>query len=145
MKILLLVITIIFLFFRIKGTPKSLSKKAYEKFIQKCLDKNTKNTSNYNSDEMLVLKNIVFFIVLFIQLLFIIYYIVIGNIIGSQLFTMLSALEIITVIYSTIKSCKLELVLSTDINDYKFRRLFFLLNMILDYIYYPLAIYLLLK
>lgn len=54
----------------------------------------------------------------------------------------LSVIQIVTVITSFVFAAKQGLY-STDVNTYKFRRWYFLFNVLIDYIYYPMAIYLL--
>ena len=56
----------------------------------------------------------------------------------------LSVLQSVTVIISAWGDIK-ENPFSENVEDHKFYRLYFLFNVILDYIYYPAVIYMLLK
>lgn len=142
MKILALVILILLLLHRIKTTPSNLSKKIWMERLEKSKDK-LKQTEIPITDEM---KNASLLIVLLMELFLIIFYAILGCSIGTTLFIILSALQITTCILTT-KNCIKDFnhIFDSEANDNQFQRWFFLLNVILDYIYYPMAIYMLLK
>lgn len=65
-----------------------------------------------------------------------------GTISNNAFFTILSLLEIITCVWNFKTDLDdFQLDLSMDINDYKYRKIQLILNSILDLIYYPMAIY----
>lgn len=144
MKILILVILFILLFRRIKYTPICLSKTLWKKDILKSIEKNKQIDINEEDKT----KQIGYAIILlfFLQLFFAIFYIVLGNKIGTTEFIILSALQVMSCIWNFMNNLEdVTTIYSTDINDFTYRRFNGLFNLILDYIYYPLAIYMLLK
>lgn len=142
MKIIALVILFILLFFRIKGTPSMLSKTLYKKKMQKAIDK---QNETINGEELSnVYKGAAILIVLFMELFLITFYAVLGTRLGTTPIIILSVLQIITCIYNLVKNLNNK-AFSRNVDDFKFYRLYFLFNVVLDYIYYPLTIYMLLK
>ena len=144
MKILALTILFILLFFRIKGTPSALSKTLWRNKMLKTLDKN-KETFNGNLPSDVFQGSVILF-VLFIELFLIIFYIVLGSSIGTTEFIILSALQVFTCFWNFgTEISEFKAAFSYNIDDHKFHRFKFLFNLILDYIYYPFAIYMLLN
>ena len=144
MKIFLLTVTILFLISRIKNTPRMLSKKLYFSTVKKSIESNNKSFDGKTDDEVNVLKGTAIIILLLFQMFYIIYYMIIGCRYQTELILILTVLQIITVIITT-KRAFTDKLFSQNIEDYKFYRWFFLFNIILDYVYYPLTIYMLLK
>ena len=144
MKIFLLVVTILFLIGRIKNTPGMLSKKLYFKKVEKSIESNNKSFDGKTDDEVNVLKGAAILISLLFQVFCIIYYMMIGCRFQTELMLILTAFQIVTVIITT-KRTFTDKLFSKKIEDYTFYRWYFLFNIILDYIYYPLTIYMLLK
>ena len=145
MKILTL--TIIFLLFasRIKNTPTSLSKTLWLKKIQKSINKQKKDNKNKTKEDEEALKGGAMIICLLIELFFIIFYIILGTKIGTPKFVLLSAMQVATCIWALFSTFgEIDVLLTSDnICDFKFHRWFNLINVVIDYIYYPMAIYLL--
>lgn len=144
MKILALAILFILLFFRMKGTPSALCKTVWRKERIKSLEKK-KNFFNGNppSEEY---QGSVFLAVVSIELFLAIFYIVLGSSIGTPEFIILSALQVFTCFWSFGNAImEFKSAFSYNIDDYKFHRFRRLFYLILDYIYYPMAIYMLLK
>ena len=84
--------------------------------------------------------------VFFMELFLIIFYIVLGNKIGTTEFIVMSALQIFTCLWSLgVNLSEAKTAFSYNIEDFKFHRFKLLFNAVLDYIYYPWAIYMLLK
>lgn len=144
MKIFLLTVTILFLISRIKNTPRMLSKKLYFRKVEKSIESNNKSFDGKTDDEVNVLKGTAILISLLFQVFCIIYYMMIGCRFQIKLMLILTALQIVTVIITT-KRTFTDKLFSQKIEDYTFYRWYFLFNIILDYIYYPLTIYMLLK
>lgn len=151
MKVFLLAVTILLLICRIKSTPRALSKTLYENNLQKNVVKLSKQiddieTTSDKNTVLQVTQYIVAILVWLYSLLIIVYYILIGN--RFQTHTMmliLTALQIVTVFISTKRTIKeFDLVNIENMNNVTFHRSWFLFNMILDYIYYPMTICLLL-
>lgn len=144
MKIVALAILFILLFFRIKSTPSALSKTIWRNQMLKTINKN-KETFNGNlpSDAF---QGVVILFVLFIELFLIIFYIVLGSSIGTTEFIILSALQVFTCFWNLgTEISEFKNVFSYNIENHKFHRFKLLFNLILDYIYYLMAIYMLLK
>ena len=133
------------MFFRIKGTPSALSKTLWRKRMIKQLAKTKEN----NNEEPLsdATQGGTILIVFFMELFLIIFYIVLGNKIGTTEFIVMSALQVFICLWSlgvSLSEAKTVFV-SYDIEELKFHRFQLLFNVVLDYIYYPWAIYMLLK
>lgn len=144
MKILALTILFILLFFRIKGTPSTLSKTLWRNKIMKSIEKQ-RDAFNGNPPSDAYQGGVIL-LVFFIELFFVIFYIVLGNSIGTTEFIILSALQVLTCFWGFgMQIAEFKNVFSYNIDDHKFHRFNLLFNLILDYIYYPMAIYYLLK
>lgn len=144
MKIfLLLIITVLFIL-RVKGTPRMLSRKAYMKKIGDSINKNEDTFKKFSEKEIKLLKEISLVFVAILQVLLAIAYIMIGSKVNALYFTILTLLQLLTVIYTSVTQLNMK-AFSANLEDHKFRRWYFLFNVILDYIYYPLAFYLLIK
>lgn len=145
MKILALTILFILMFFRIKGTPNALSKTLWRKRMIKQL---TKNKENNNGEPLSdAMQGAAILIVFFMDLFLIIFYIVLGSKIGTTEFIVMSALQVSTCLWSLgveLSEIK-KTAFSYNIEDFKFHRFQWLFNVVLDYIYYPWAIYMLLR
>ena len=142
MKILALTILFVLMFFRIKGTPSALSKTLWRKRMIKQLAKNKENNNGESLSDAMQGALIVFFMELFL----IIFYIVLGNKIGTTEFIVMSALQVFTCLWSFgINLSEFKTAFSYNIEDFKFHRFQLLFNVVLDYIYYPWEIYMLLK
>ena len=151
MKVFLLAVTILLLINRIKSTPRALSKTLYEANLQKNVTKIRKQIDDIEteSDKNTVLQITQYIIIALVwlySLLIVIYYILVGNRFQTNTsMLMLTAIQIVTMFISTRRTLKeFDLVNVESLNNAKFYRLWFLFNMILDYIYYPMTICLLL-
>ena len=144
MKILALTILFILLFFRIKGTPYALSKTLWRNKMMKSIEKmKVAYNNNPPSDDY---QGGVVLLTFLIELFLVIFYIVLGSSIGTTEFIILSALQVFTCFWNFgTEISEFKNAFSYNIDDHKFHRFKFLFNLILDYIYYPLAIYMLLK
>ena len=145
MNILILVTLFILLLCRIKYTPMNLSKTVWKKRTINAIERNKQ--IDIDEDERTIEKGIAITISFFVELFLIIFYIILGNEIDTTEFIVLSELQIISCLWELLINIKdIHLVFySTDINDFTYRRFNRLFNLILDYIYYPWAIYMLLK
>jgi len=144
MKIIALAILFLLLLHRIKNTPRELNKKLWLKNIRKSKSE-LKEKEEQITD---LVKSLAFFLTLLFELFLIIFYAVLGCSIGTTLFIILSALQILTCVIAMrtlIKEFNSVFELEAEINDKQFHRWIFLFNIVLDYIYYPLGIYMLLK
>ena len=121
-----------------------LSKKLYFSTVKKSIESNNKSFDGKTDDEVNILKGTATLILLLFQMFYIIYYMIIGCRYQTEFILILTALQIVTVIITT-KRAFTDNLFSQNIEDYKFYRWFFLSNIVLDYIYYPLTIYMLLK
>lgn len=152
MKVFLLAITILLLINRIRSTPRMLSKTLYENNNQKAIDKLKKQIDDIeimsNKEDVLkITQCLVVVLVWLYSVLVIIYYILVGNRFPSNTtMLMLTALQIVTMFIGTKMTLKeFDMVnLENMNNNIKYHRSWFLFNVVLDYIYYPMTIYLLL-
>ena len=145
MKIFLLVVTILMLLHRIKQTPRMLSKTIYRAKMLEALNKQKVEMEKQSEENVSALQGAAILIIILLDIFFVIYYLLVGNRFSSDItMVVLSALQIITV-FITLKKNFNSKMFSQDIEDYKFHRLYFLFNVILDYIYYPLTIYMLIR
>lgn len=145
MKIFLLVVTILLLLNRIKTTPRQLSKTIYYAKIKEALDTNKLNKAKLGEENYKAVQGFAILIAILFSIFSVIYYTLVGNRFSSSIVILvLSALQIVTV-FITLKKSLDEKEWSDNIEDHKFYRFYFLFNVILDYIYYPLTIYMLLK
>lgn len=143
MKLFLLVVTILLLLSRMKNTPRQLSKSIYFKKLKEALEKQNVEKKKQGEENYKVLQGAAILIVILLSIFFVVYYLLVGIRFSNDVsMFMLSALQIITV-FITLKKTFNEKILSDNIEDYKFYRVYFLFNVILDYIYYPLTIYML--
>lgn len=142
MKIFTLVILVGLLLLRIKSTPSALSKREYSKKIRKTIENNklylSKNPKPKPKPE------VVTFVMFLISILFALFYANLGDKYDYTYFIVLSVLQILTVIYSWHDALSVD-PYTVNAEDFKFKRMYFLFNTILDYVYYLVAIYLVLK
>ena len=144
MKILALTILFVLMFFRIKSTPSALSKTLWRKRMVKQVTKDKENNNGEPLSDAMQGASIL--IIFFIELFLIIFYIVLGNKIGTTEFIVMSALQVFTCLWSLgVNLPEVKTVFSYNIENFKFHRFQLLFNVVLDYIYYPWAIYILLK
>lgn len=144
MKIFLLLVTLILFFLRIHGTPRMVSKKAFFKKLNESLKRNDENFKDRTDKEVKITKYVALTVVGFLQILLAIFYMSVGARINLTYFTILTLIQLLTVIYTSVKQLNMK-AFSANLEDHKFHRWYFLFNVILDYIYYPLAFYLLIK
>lgn len=151
MKVFLLAITILLLINRIKSTPKMLSKTLYENDSQKSIDKVRKQIDDIKTtlDKETVLKVVQYTTVAIAWLystFVVIYYMLIGNRFQSNtVMLILTSWQIVTMLIGTRMAIKdFDFVNLDNMSNKKFHRSWFLFNVILDYIYYPMTICLLL-
>ncbi|MCJ7965788.1 hypothetical protein MT487_01715 [Lachnospiraceae bacterium NSJ-171] len=144
MKILALTILFILAFSRVRNTPCALSKTLWKnKMIKRLKNNEEQNGGKPYSDEM---QGAAILFIFLIELFLIIFYIVLGNKIGTTEFIIMSALQVFTCLWNLWVSIgEFKRAFSYSIEDHKFHRFQLLFNLILDYIYYPYAIYMLLK
>lgn len=153
MKIFLLVMVILLFLNRIKNTPSALSYRVYEKKLIKSLKKfddtmkenKLKSIKEFGSTTPVnVTIFIAYIFVVITYVLFITTYAFIGTKLGSTYLLIMSAIQIILTLYGMKISFEKELY-STKFEDYKFHRIYNLINVIVDYLYYPVAIWMLFK
>lgn len=144
MKILALTILFILIFFRIKCTPSALSKTLWRKRMIKQLAKNKEDNNGEPPSD--TLQGVTILTVFFMELFLIIFYIVLGNKIGTTEFIVMSALQVFTCLWSLgVNLSEVKTAFSYNIEDFKFHRFQLLFKVVLDYVYYPWVIYMLLK
>lgn len=144
MKILALSILFILMFSRVKSTPTSLSKKLWYKKKVKQLERD--KVRDDGTPITKVTQGIYILVLLLISMFFIVFYIMLGNKIGTTDFIVVSALQVFGCLWMLCRGISdFKIAFSYNIEDYKFYRFQRLFNLVLDYVYYPWAIYMLLK
>lgn len=152
MKIFLLIMLILLFLKRIKDTPKALGYRVWEDKLVKSLKESDdiikelklKSIKEFGTTivcDIVFVISYIFIIILYV--LFITTYSLVGTKLESTYLLIMSAIQIILTLYGMKISFGKELY-STKFEDYKFRRTYNLLNVIVDYMYYPVAIWMLL-
>lgn len=143
MKIFILTVVFILLLFRIKGIPTALSKTLWKKKMLKTIEENKfLNIKPLSEDSV----NLAILILLLFELLLIIFYIVTGNLIDVKIISILTVLKITISLYSIkLTTHCIKNIYSTNIEDFNFHRIYGLLSVIVDYVYYILVICILLN
>lgn len=138
MNILLLAFVIILFLSRIKNTPKYLSEDKWKEQLQQTLDQlNTYDKEHRDLTQCASM--LTYFIV---NIVFIIVYILIGLKIGTTLVLLLSAFQIVTVLWDIPEALKVLAAQPTStVAEFKYHELQRVLNVLLDYIYYPIVLY----
>lgn len=153
MKVFLLAITILLLINRIRSTPRMLSKTLYENSAQQGIDEVIKKINNVKTVEekdavMAITQIIVKALAWLYSTIVVIYYMLIGNAFQSNsMIIMLTAIQIVTMFIGARMALKeFDFVNPENMrNEVHFHRCWFLFNVVLDYAYYPMIIYLLLN
>ena len=145
MNIVIAFILLLLFAFTIKTSPRHFSKQKWEKEIEKTLEKLKNQGKESGIPSSTVILASVILVGLF-DVFLVIFYTHLGTISNNIFFTILSLLEIITCVWNFKTDLDdFQLDLSMDINDYKYHKVQFILNSILDLIYYPMAIYFVLR
>lgn len=154
MKLFLLVIFTILFYKRIKNTRFCLSSKVYYKKINKDLEKiknsieeiKRRSLKEFGSSSYLygIYEFLTLIFIILIYILSIFSYFFAANRLNNTYIFVLSTIQITLSLYG-LKMMFRKNILSTDIDDYKFQRFYNLINVIVDYMYYPVAIWMLLK
>ncbi len=144
MRILILSVLIVLLFRRIVGTPASLSKTIYKRKMQKINEKY--NLQKMSHQQLDGINFSALIISLILELFMVVFYTIMGSVIGTKTAIVLSAVEVVSVfIWIILRFNELDKIFECRYSDLKFHRLYLLFNLILSYIYYPYAIYMLIK
>lgn len=144
MKTFLLIVTIVLLIRRGLSTPRSLSKKIYEKYIEKEIKSMADFSAKKNEDELDDFKFVVCWLAFIFALFMLWYYIHIGGRFPNKMLYFMSVIQASTVLVSFGKDLSSK-PFSTNPEDHKFNRGYALFNVVLDYMYYPIVIYMLLQ
>jgi hypothetical protein len=120
-----------------------LSKTLYTKNLSKSLDSLKKSLKDKEEDEdfVAIMKIITIILITLFMFFSLIYYSLVYNRFSSNVaMAVLTTLQIISVLITAKMSLKYPNLLKAE--SMPFHRLWFLFNVILDYIYYPMTIYL---
>lgn len=141
MNIVITFILLLLFAFTIKTLPRHFSKQKWEKEMIETLEKLKNQGKESGIPPSTVILASVILVGLF-DIFLVIFYTHLGTISNNAFFTILSLLEIITCVWNFKTDLDdFQLYLSMDINDYKYHKVQLILNSILDLIYYPMAIY----
>lgn len=144
MKIILFVVLIIMFFYRIKYTLRDLNKKIWQKEIKTENEKIKHEREKYSDYEWNILKLIFKTLIILLYILFILIYVLVNIELNSKCIFILSVLQIFTVLHNLKKTICTKDVMNFNLEYCKFDRFWNLFNVILDYIYYPISIVMLL-
>lgn len=144
MKVFLLAVLIIMLFYRVKHTPKMLNKRIWERETKSGIEKMKQRKGEVSSDEWNILKLTSIILTLLLYIIFILVYILVNIELNSKCIFVLSALQLVAVLHNLKELLFMKDIASLDIKDYKFHRFWNLFDVLLDYLYYPAAIVMLL-
>lgn len=145
MKIFVTFVLMLLFAFTIKTLPRHFSKQKWEKEMIETLEKLKNQGKELGIPPSTVVLASVVLVGLF-DMFLVILYTHLGTISNNVFFTILSLLEIITCVWNFKTDLDdFQLDLSMDINNYKYHKVQMILNSILDLIYYPMAIYFVLK
>lgn len=145
MNIVIAFILLLLFAFTIKTLPRHFSKQKLEKEMIETLEKLKNQEKESGIPPSTVILASVILVGLF-DIFLVIFYTHLGTMSNNVFFTILSLLEIITCVWNLQTDLDdFQLDLSMDINDYKYHKVQLILNSILDLIYYPMAIYFVLR
>lgn len=145
MKLILLATTLILLGYRIKNTPTALSRKLWRKEREKLLEKNKSVLDGKTEDDRYTYIGCAAVLSWFIYLICIIYYIMIGCRFHRTPLFWMSAIQVVTVFIAWKNSFKEMKTLFEEPNNKDFKFWYRAFNVVLDYVYYPMAIYMLVQ
>jgi len=134
MKLILIFITVYFLLDRIKQTPRCLNKLSYDKELKRAQTEASNVLSAFPDDMAKQGKIMITVIAYFLALIPFFYYIVIGKMFDGFI-SWLSILQALTVIYTFWEERKESFLTRTS-----YSYLMVIVNLVLDYIYYPLVL-----
>ena len=141
MKIFVTFVLMLLFAFTIKTLPRHFSKQKWEKEMIETLEKLKNQGKELGIPPSTVVLASVVLVGLF-DMFLVILYTHLGTISNNVFFTILSLLEIITCVWNFKTDLDdFQLDLSMDINNYKYHKVQYILNSVLDLIYYPMAIY----
>lgn len=152
MKIFLLVMLTLLFFNRIKNTILVLKYSVWKNKLTRNLEEinDTIKEIKINSIKEFgttivweVTKGFIYIFIILLYVLMIVTYAFVGIKIDNTYLLIMSAIQIILTLYGMKISFGNELF-STNIEDYKFHRIYNFINVIVDYMYYPVAIWMLL-
>ena len=147
MNIVITFILLLLFAFTIKTLPRHFSKQKWEKEMIKSLEK----LKNQGKESGIPPSTVIFASVILVGLFdifLVIFYTHLGTISNNAFFTILSLLEIITCVWNLktdLDDFQIEDDFQLDINNYKYHKVQYIVNSILDLIYYPMAIYFVLR
>ena len=140
MKIFVTFVLMLLFAFTIKTLPRHFSKQKWEKEMIETLEKLKNQEKELGIPPSTVILASVILLGLF-DIFLVIFYTHLGTISNNVFFTILSLLEIITCVWNFKTDLDdFQLDPSMDINNYKDHKVQYILNSVLDLIYYPMAI-----
>lgn len=150
MKLFLLIATMILLFSRLRNTPQMISKKIYTKRTTSKIDSIRDVLENHSEKENSLIYICTIALVSVMSMFLVIYYKLIGEYVatsfresaGVSLFIILSLFQmIITTVSAVLSIKKCDQVFKRNFEWLKFSFGFNLFVLVLDYVYYLIAIY----
>ncbi|WP_024346087.1 hypothetical protein [Lacrimispora indolis] len=143
MKAILLTCIVILFTSRIEETPSMLSEKRYYEKVREIVKNNEDFLNNLSYEKRLFVEKFAKFVTYPYSLVMILIYAAIGKSIGLPIINFLSFIQICTVVI-TMRLQRNVNPISLYIDDFPFYKWYFLFNVVLDYVYYPLTFVMLL-
>lgn len=143
MTTILLACIVMLFISRIKETPSMLSESRYYEKVREVIKSNEAFLNNLLFEKCSYAEKFAKIATYLYSFVLILIYAAIGNSINSPFINFLSFIQICTVVI-TMRLQRNVNPISLYIDDFPFYRWYFLFNVVLDYVYYPLAFVLLL-
>lgn len=147
MNIVIAFILLLLFAFTIKTLPRHFSKQKWEKEMIETLEKLKNQGKESGIPPSTVILASVILVGLF-DIFLVIFYTHLGTISNNAFFMILSLLEAITCAWNLktdLDDFQFEDDFQLNINNYKYHKVQYIVNSILDLIYYPMAIYFVLR
>ncbi len=143
MTSILLVCIVMLLMSRIKETPSMLNEKRYYDKVREVIKNNENFLNKLSYENVKRIERFTKIAAYFYSAALVLIYAAIGNSANSAYVNLLSFIQICTVV-ATMRLNRNVNPVSLYIGDFRFYRWYFLFNVVLDYVYYPLTFVLLL-
>ena len=140
---ILLVCIVWLLVSRIKETSSMLSERRYYEKVREIIKSNEEFLNNLPDEKRLIVEKFAKIATYLYSTVLILIYAAIGNSINSPFVNFLSFIQICTVV-ATMRFQRNVTPISLFIDDFPFYKWYFLFNVVLDYVYYPLTFVMLL-
>lgn len=144
MKVFLLVVLIIMLFYRMNQTPRNLSERIWEREIPSKIEEIKLKKEEITDELWNIVKLTTTIVASLLSIACIFVYFLVSVELNSKYIFALSILKSGTILYDLKRICFSKEPFSLNVEGYKFHRFQSMFRVLLDYFYYPIAIVMLL-